>query len=207
MNLSSFIWSVADLLRGRYRPHEYGQVILPFTVLRRMDCVLEPTKQAVLKEATKREPSGTSVNPFLTRASGATFYNTSPMDLKAIVGDQDNIAINLAAYLHGSSSNVKDIFTRFKLEAQIDRLAKSDLLYLGKAGKSRGKAGQTEVTLKQTSLSALPLIACYGSNTSVHWLSSVVVFLGRPRFCGARLRCTLRSSEPMNSGAPRGRPV
>ena len=139
MNLSSFIWSVADLLRGRYRPHEYGQVILPFTVLRRMDCVLEPTKQAVLKEATKREPSGTSVNPFLTRASGATFYNTSPMDLKAIVGDQDNIAINLAAYLHGSSSNVKDIFTRFKLEAQIDRLAKSDLLYLGKAGKSREK--------------------------------------------------------------------
>jgi hypothetical protein len=73
MNLSSFIWSAADLLRGRYRPHEYGQVILPFTVLRRMDCVLEPTKQAVLKEATKREPSGTSVNPFLTRASGATF--------------------------------------------------------------------------------------------------------------------------------------
>jgi type I restriction enzyme M protein len=55
MNLSSFIWSVADLLRGKYKPHEYGRVILPFTVLRRMDCVLEPTKQAVLKEARKRE--------------------------------------------------------------------------------------------------------------------------------------------------------
>ena len=130
MNLSSFIWSVADLLRGKYKPHEYGQVILPFTVLRRMDCVLEPTKQAVLKEAAKRGASGDSVNHYLTRASGNTFYNTSPMDLKAIVGDQDNVAMNLAAYLHGFSPNVKDIFSRFKLEAQIDRLANADLLYL-----------------------------------------------------------------------------
>jgi HsdM-like protein len=71
MNLSSFIWSVADLLRGKYKPHEYGQVILPFTVLRRMDCVLEPTKQAVLKEAAKRDFSATSVNPFLTRGGRA----------------------------------------------------------------------------------------------------------------------------------------
>jgi type I restriction enzyme M protein len=130
MNLSSFIWSVADLLRGKYKPHEYGQVILPFTVLRRMDCVLEPTKQAVLKEAAKRDVSGEGVNHYLTRASGNTFYNTSPMDLKAIVGDQDNVAMNLAAYLHGFSPNVKDIFSRFKLEAQIDRLANADLLYL-----------------------------------------------------------------------------
>jgi type I restriction enzyme M protein len=130
MNLSSFIWSVADLLRGTYKPHEYGQVILPFTVLRRMDCVLEPTKKAVLKEAAKRGHSGTSVNPFLTRAAGTTFYNTSPMDLKAIVGDQDNIAINLEAYVHSFSPNVKDIFGRFKLQAQIDRLAGANLLYL-----------------------------------------------------------------------------
>jgi type I restriction enzyme M protein len=130
MNLSSFIWSVADLLRGGYKPHEYGQVILPFTVLRRMDCVLEPTKKAVLKEAAKRGHSATSVNPFLTRAAGTTFYNTSPMDLKAIVGDQDNIAINLEAYVRSFSPNVKDIFARFKLQAQIDRLAGADLLYL-----------------------------------------------------------------------------
>src|ERR1700733_5409142 len=130
MNLSAFIWSVADLLRGTYKPHEYGQVILPFTVLRRMDCVLEPSKKAVLKEAVKRGHSGTSVNPFLTRAAGTTFYNTSPMDLKAIVGDQDNIAINLEAYVHSFSPNVKDIFARFKLQAQIDRLAGADLLYL-----------------------------------------------------------------------------
>ncbi len=130
MSLSSFIWSVADLLRGKYKPHEYGQVILPFTVLRRMDCVLEPTKNAFLKESAKREFSANSVNPFLTRASGATFYNTSQMDMKAVIGDQDNIAANLGAYLHGFSPNVKDIFERFNLNAQIDKLAKADLLYL-----------------------------------------------------------------------------
>jgi type I restriction enzyme M protein len=130
MNLSSFIWSVADLLRGKYKPHEYGRVILPFTVLRRMDCVLEPTKQAVLKEAVKNPGASTSVNPFLVRAAKTTFYNTSPMDLKAVVGDQDNVAINLAAYLHSFSPNVKDIFERFEFQAQIDRLAKADLLYL-----------------------------------------------------------------------------
>jgi len=130
MNLSAFIWSVADLLRGTYKPHEYGQVILPFTVLRRMDCVLEPTKDKVIKEALKRGHSDTGVNPYLTRASGASFYNTSPMDLKAIVGDQDNVAMNLEAYVHGFSPNVKDIFTRFNLQKQIDRLAEKNLLYL-----------------------------------------------------------------------------
>jgi type I restriction enzyme M protein len=93
MNLSSFIWSVADLLRGKYKPHEYGRVILPFTVLRRMDCVLEPTKQAVLKEVSKHSSSGAGVNPFLVRASGTTFYNTNRMDLKAVVNDPDNVAV------------------------------------------------------------------------------------------------------------------
>jgi type I restriction enzyme M protein len=130
MNLSAFIWSVADLLRGKYKPHEYGRVILPFTVLRRMDCVLEPTKQAVLKEAAKRQSSVAGVNPFLVRASGTTFYNTNRMDLKAVVNDQDNVAVNLAAYLHSFSPNVKDIFDRFEFQAQIDRLAKAELLYL-----------------------------------------------------------------------------
>ena len=66
-----------------------GRVILPFTVLRRMDCVLEPTKQAVLKEVSKHFSSGAGVNPFLVRASGTTFYNTNRMNLKAVVNDQD----------------------------------------------------------------------------------------------------------------------
>jgi type I restriction-modification system DNA methylase subunit len=81
-NLSSFIWSVADLLRGDYKQSDYGNVILPFTVLRRLDCVLEATKEAVLKEKDKREKAGLNPEPFLLKKSGQLFYNTSPPELR-----------------------------------------------------------------------------------------------------------------------------
>ncbi len=80
-NLSSFIWSVADLLRGDYKQSDYGKVILPFTVLRRLDCVLEATKEAVLKEKDKRETAGLNPEPFLLKKSGQLFYNTSALDM------------------------------------------------------------------------------------------------------------------------------
>ena len=72
-NLSSFIWSVADLLRGDYKQSEYGKVILPFTVLRRLDCVLDGTKEAVMKELEKRSAAGVTPEPFLLRKSGLLF--------------------------------------------------------------------------------------------------------------------------------------
>ena len=75
-NLSSFIWSVADLLRGDYKQSEYGKVILPFTVLRRLDCVLEPSKDAVLAEKEKRDAAGLNPEPFLLKKAGLLFYNT-----------------------------------------------------------------------------------------------------------------------------------
>jgi type I restriction enzyme M protein len=131
MNLSSFLWSVADLLRGKYKPHEYGKVILPFTVLRRMDCVLAPTKSAVLAEASKHAANSlTAAEHYLRRAAKTSFYNTSEMDLKSIAGDPANVAGNLLAYLHAFSPNVADICERFELPAQIDRLQKAGLLYL-----------------------------------------------------------------------------
>jgi type I restriction enzyme M protein len=98
-NLSSFIWSVADLLRGDYKQSEYGKVILPFTVLRRLDCVLEATKPAVLAEKDKREKAGLNPEPFLLKTSKQLFYNTSPLDLKKLMGDQDHIGENLRAYM------------------------------------------------------------------------------------------------------------
>src|SRR5258705_3683247 len=98
-NLSSFIWSVADLLRGDYKQSEYGKVILPFTVLRRLDCVLEPTKAAVLKQLVVREKAGLNPEPFLLRESRQHFYNTSPLTLKTLMGDQDHIGENLRAYI------------------------------------------------------------------------------------------------------------
>ncbi|EXI84099.1 MAG: Type I restriction enzyme EcoKI M protein [Candidatus Accumulibacter regalis] len=129
-NLSSFIWSVADLLRGDYKQSEYGKVILPFTVLRRLDCVLEPTKVAVLAEKGTREAAGLNPEAFLLRKSGQFFYNTSPLDLKKLMGDQDHIGENLRAYMQAFSPAVRDIFESFDFHTQIDKLAKSGLLYL-----------------------------------------------------------------------------
>jgi type I restriction enzyme M protein len=129
-NLSSFIWSVADLLRGDYKQSEYGKVILPFTVLRRLDCVLEETKPAVLAELAKRTAAKVNPEPFLLRKSGTLFYNTSPLDLKKLMGDQDHIGENLRAYLQAFSPAVRDIFESFEFHTQIDKLAKAGLLYL-----------------------------------------------------------------------------
>ncbi len=129
-NLSSFIWSVADLLRGNYKQSDYGKVILPFSVLRRLDCVLEPTKQAVLNELAVRLKAGLKPDPFLLKKSGQLFFNTSPLDLKKLMGDQSNIAENLRSYVQAFSKDVREIFEHFEFAVQIDRLAKADLLYL-----------------------------------------------------------------------------
>ena len=129
-NLSSFIWSVADLLRGNYRQSDYGKVILPFTVLRRLDCVLEPSKAAVLSEKEKRETAGLNPEPFLLKKSGQLFYNTSPLDLKRLMGDQDHIGENLRSYMQAFSPAVRDIFESFDFHTQIDKLDKAGLLYL-----------------------------------------------------------------------------
>ena len=107
-NLSSFIWSVADLLRGDFRQSEYGKVILPFTVLRRLDCVLASSKFAVLAEKEAREKAGLNPEPFLLRMSEQFFYNTSPLDLKKLMGDQDHIAENLRAYMQAFSPAVRE---------------------------------------------------------------------------------------------------
>ena len=84
--LSSFIWSVADLLRGDYKQSEYGKVILPFTVLRRLDCVLEGSKQAVLAELAAKTAAGLNPDPFLLRKAGQSFYNVSAFDLRTVLG-------------------------------------------------------------------------------------------------------------------------
>lgn len=129
-SLSAFIWSVADLLRGDYKPADYGSVILPFTVLRRLDCVLAPTKADVLTELAAREKAGLNPEPFLRRKAGASFFNQSPLDLQKLLGDPDNIAANLTSYLQGFSPEVRDIFEKFEFHNQIDKLARAKLLFL-----------------------------------------------------------------------------
>jgi len=129
-SLSALIWSVADLLRGDYKQSEYGRVILPFTVLRRLDCVLQSTKPAVLAEFEVKTKAGLNPDPFLLRKAKQSFYNTSKLDLPTLLGDQDHIRQNLYAYIQSFSPAVRDIFERFDFYTQVERLAKSNLLYL-----------------------------------------------------------------------------
>ena len=128
-NHAELIWKIADLLRGPYRPKEYGQVILPFTVLRRMDCVLKDTKDAVLAEYEKHKDSGLPLTAVLPRVSKHSFYNTSKYTLENL-GDPDHVRSNLLDYVNGFSANVRDIFDEFDFAAQVERLDKNDLLLL-----------------------------------------------------------------------------
>ena len=126
----SFIWSVADLLRGPYRPNQYKDVMLPLTVLRRLDCVLEPTKQKVLERAKKLRGKVENKAPVLKHAAGQSFYNTSKLDFPGLLGDSDLIADNLRSYIARFSPEARDILEKFEFDTQITRLDKADLLYL-----------------------------------------------------------------------------
>ena len=127
----SFIWSVADLLRGPYRPNQYKDVMLPMTVLRRLDCVLEPTKDEVLsKLKTLQGGEVKNVEPILCRVSGVPFYNTSRFTFEKLKGDPNNIAANLTYYIKGFSARAREIIDHFGFKEHIAKLDKADRLYL-----------------------------------------------------------------------------
>jgi type I restriction enzyme M protein len=128
-NLSAFIWAIANLLRGTYKQADYGKVVLPFTVLRRLDAVLEPTKQAVLEEAKKLGDSPAAEHVLPSKAK-ADFFNTSRYTLATIANDPANVKANLIDYVNGFSANVRDIFDRYKFSEQLHTLEENDLLYL-----------------------------------------------------------------------------
>ncbi|MDE3022607.1 MAG: type I restriction-modification system subunit M N-terminal domain-containing protein [Pseudomonadota bacterium] len=128
--LSSFVWSVAVLLRGDYKQSDYGKVILPFTLLRRMDCVLEKTKPAVLQEYESRKNLGIDLTTFLTRKAGQSFYNTSPFDFPRLLGDPAHIKANLTAYINAFRDNSRDIFERYGFFKQLEKLDDNNLLFL-----------------------------------------------------------------------------
>lgn len=128
--LANFIWQVADLLRGDYKQADYGKVILPFTLLRRLDCVLESTKGDVLKENDKRQAEGVNLDTFLKRKSKQSFYNTSPFTVPSLLDDPGNILKNLTRYIGDFSVDARDVFERFKFTAQVADLEDKNLLYL-----------------------------------------------------------------------------
>lgn len=137
--ISSFIWGTADLLRSSYKQHEYGDIILPFTVMRRLDIVLTPTKQAVLEESEKEIPAalkqmksfdeGVLRDKNLKKAAGQDFYNTSAFTMEDLVKDADNIKENITAYIDGFSPEIVDIMENFDIYSVINDLDKKGLLF------------------------------------------------------------------------------
>jgi type I restriction enzyme M protein len=138
--LANFIWSVADLLRGDYKQADYGKVILPFTVLRRLDCVLEPTKETVMdfyekkvkpmmemKDEKKRLKNP---DPLLNQKAGVPFHNISQFTFKKLKDDPDNVAANLKNYINGFSAAGREILEYFNFNDQINRLDEANLLFL-----------------------------------------------------------------------------
>ena len=126
---AALIWAIADKLTGVYKPHEYGEVILPMTVFRRFDCILAETKDAVLEkyESVKNLPMR---DILLRKASKHAFYNTSKYTFEKLLDDPDNIEVNFRAYLEGFSENVRNILEKFKFDGHITTMANKGILYI-----------------------------------------------------------------------------
>ena len=126
---ADLIWAIADKLTGVYKPHEYGDVILPLTVIRRFDCILHDKKDEVLKkyEEVKNLPMK---DVLLRKTSGYDFYNTSKYTFEKLMDDPDNIEDNFRDYLNGFSENVRDILEKFKFDGHITTMANKRILYI-----------------------------------------------------------------------------
>ncbi|WBX70877.1 type I restriction-modification system subunit M [Tenacibaculum retecalamus] len=128
---ANFIWSIADLLRGDYRQSDYGKVILPFTVLRRLDCVLQATKAEVLKKHEQvKSMNIQNLDPILNKVAGYNFHNASLFDFDKLIADPNNIASNLRNYINGFSEEAREIIEQFEFENQITKLEESNLLFM-----------------------------------------------------------------------------
>ncbi len=127
--VTNFIWNIADLLRDIYKRKDYPDVILPFTVLRRLDCVLSTTKEPVLETYEKYYGKLEDPSAVLMKASGHNFYNVSKYDFKKLLSDPENIRQNMFDYINGFSQNMVEVMERFKLRERINYLAEKDLLF------------------------------------------------------------------------------
>jgi len=128
--ISSFIWNVCDdVLRGLFKQHEYGDVILPFVVLRRLDCIIEPKKEQVL-ELYNELKDEVDPTPIIKKQTGLKFFNHSNYDLQRLKGDPNGLKVNFPNYINGFSQNVFEILENFQLEKPVEKLLKNNKLYL-----------------------------------------------------------------------------
>ena len=128
---ANFIWSIADLLRGDYKQSDYGKVILPLTVLRRLDCVLEKSKADVLKKFEQLKTTNIeNLDPILNKTAGYNFHNRSQFDFNKLIADPNNIASNLRNYINGFSEDAREIIEQFEFENQINKMDDNNLLFM-----------------------------------------------------------------------------
>jgi type I restriction enzyme M protein len=128
---ANFIWSIADLLRGDYKQSDYGKVILPLTVIRRLDCVLESTKADVLKRYEQAKAMNIqNIDPILNKVAGYNFHNRSQFTFEKLIADPNNIAANLIEYINGFSADAREIIEQFEFEGQITRMENNNLLFI-----------------------------------------------------------------------------
>jgi len=126
----NFIWSIKEILRDHYRRHQYGEVILPFCVLRRLDCVLEPTKDAVVARAKKITGNVDAHAERLAHIAEQPFYNTSKFTFATLLGDPRKIGENVLDYIQGFSPNTRDALDKFGLQRHVEKLAEAEILYM-----------------------------------------------------------------------------
>ena len=179
---ASMIWNVADMLRGPFKPHEYGLVILPMTVVKRFhDCLL-PTHDAVLKEYESKKNFAV-IDGFLTKASGYQFYNTSKYTFDLLCADPDNIEANFRDYLAGFSANVQDVLAKFDFNAIINRMVESNTLYLviKEFNSQKGYLGPDKISAVDCGYMFEDLVKrfseSFGEEAGAHFTSRDVIYL------------------------------
>ena len=179
---STVIWNVADMLRGPFKPHEYGLVILPMTVIKRFhDCLL-PTHDKVLEEYEKHKHLEV-IDGFLTRASGYQFYNTSKFTFGSLLTDPENIETNFRDYLAGFSGNVQDVLAKFEFENVIKRMVESNTLYLviKEFNSQKGYLGPDKISAVDCGYIFEDLVRrfneSYGEEAGAHFTSRDVIYL------------------------------
>lgn len=179
---STMIWNVADMLRGPFKPHEYGLVILPMTVVKRFhDCLL-PTHTKVL-ETYEKVKNLEVVDGFLTRASGYQFYNTSRYTFETLISDPENIEANFKDYLAGFSGNVQDVLAKFDFDNVIKRMVESNTLYLviKEFNTAKGYLGPDKISAVDCGYVFEDLVrrfnVSYGEEAGAHFTSRDIIYL------------------------------
>lgn len=181
---ANLIWNVADILRGLYKPHEYGKVILPMTVIKRLHDTLLPTREHVLEVAKQTDNmNDTMRTKFLEKASGFSFYNTSSYTFDTLLADPTNIEDNFRAYLNGFSDNMQDILSNFKFDVEITNMAENDALFyvIQEFNKKDSYLGPDKVTSTDMGYVFEELVRkfseSYNEEAGAHFTSRDVIYL------------------------------